>query len=588
MLVNPQKTIQQFRVAKVILLLFVLWITKGSAQNSTQLILDFKFENSSKQIKKLAYKQFHVDTALANVEIRNVVNTLVKMGFINALAKDYQFENNIVSSTIYTGKNYDVFTIRKFVFSDSIDVISKIKSRGKYTFTAKELFGFKRKIIDNYEQQGYPFAEVMLDSVEYGEQSVVADLKIIAHQKIKIDSINIYGNATISRKYLFKYLGVKPNDLYNENIIQNINARIKELPFVNETKPYKVIFTKKYAKLLLNIEKKKANKFDGFLGFLPDEKTGKINFTGQANIKLLNTLAHGENIEIEWRKLQLLTQDLKTNFTYPYIFNLPFGIEHTLKLYKRDTTFIDVANTLGIQYLLSAGNSIKFFVGKRNINLINTAGYEFTTTLPEFADISSTSYGIATNLNFTDYKLNPRKGFKTIITAAAATRQINKNQIFNPMVYDNLELVTQQYSVQGNIGYFFPILKKSTILFDAKFAKIIGSNIFTNELYRIGGLVSLRGFDEESIYASAYLMPSIEYRFLFDKNSAIFLFGNAAYYENISRNKRIIDRPFGFGTGIFFETKAGIFSLTYALGKQFYNPILVRNAKIHFGLVSVF
>ena len=131
-------------------------------------------------------------------------------------------------------------------------------------------------------------------------------------------------------------------------------------------------------------------------------------------------------------------------------------------------------------------------------------------------------------------------------------------------------------------------MKKSTILLDAKFAKVVGKNIFTNELFRIGGLVSLRGFDEESINASAYLIPTVEYRYLFDKNSALFLFANAAYYENVSRNYRIFDRPFGFGSGIFFETKAGIFSLTYALGKQFNNPILIRNGKIHFGLVSVF
>ena len=123
---------------------------------------------------------------------------------------------------------------------------------------------------------------------------------------------------------------------------------------------------------------------------------------------------------------------------------------------------------------------------------------------------------------------------------------------------------------------------------DLKYASIIGKNIFTNELYRIGGLVSLRGFDEESINASAYVMPSVEYRFLFDKNSALFLFANGAYYENVSRTQRVFDRPFGFGTGIFFETKSGIFSLTYAVGKQFNNPILLKNAKIHFGLVSIF
>jgi hypothetical protein len=73
-----------------------------------------------------------------------------------------------------------------------------------------------------------------------------------------------------------------------------------------------------------------------------------------------------------------------------------------------------------------------------------------------------------------------------------------------------------------------------------------------------------------------------------DKNSNIFLFASRAYLENISANKRIIDRPLSFGSGISFETKAGIFNLTYALGKQLNNPIILRAAKIHFGIVSLF
>jgi len=48
------------------------------------------------------------------------------------------------------------------------------------------------------------------------------------------------------------------------------------------------------------------------------------------------------------------------------------------------------------------------------------------------------------------------------------------------------------------------------------------------------------------------------------------------------------DNPFGFGAGMSFETKAGIFSIMYALGKQFDNPIDMKSAKIHFGIISTF
>ena len=44
----------------------------------------------------------------------------------------------------------------------------------------------------------------------------------------------------------------------------------------------------------------------------------------------------------------------------------------------------------------------------------------------------------------------------------------------------------------------------------------------------------------------------------------------------------------GIGVGTSFETKAGIFGLTYALGRQFDAPFELRSGKVHFGFTSLF
>jgi hypothetical protein len=46
--------------------------------------------------------------------------------------------------------------------------------------------------------------------------------------------------------------------------------------------------------------------------------------------------------------------------------------------------------------------------------------------------------------------------------------------------------------------------------------------------------------------------------------------------------------PFGFGAGISLETKAGWFSLSYALGKPADEKLDFRAAKIHFGYLNRF
>ena len=202
--------------------------------------------------------------------------------------------------------------------------------------------------------------------------------------------------------------------------------------------------------------------------------------------------------------------------------------------------------------------------------------------------MATTLYGLELKYNHLDYLFNPRKGYRIKIISSAGNKNIKKNSQINPTLYDSLKLKTTEYHIEANLGIFIPVFKKSTIWINNQMAYINNSTLFENELFRIGGLNSLRGFDEESIHASFFNILLIEYRYLFEKNSFFNIFWNGCYYEKKTHQAFVSDTPYGFGAGISFETKAGIFSLNYALGKQFDNPINFKSGKIHFGIVSYF
>jgi hypothetical protein len=64
-------------------------------------------------------------------------------------------------------------------------------------------------------------------------------------------------------------------------------------------------------------------------------------------------------------------------------------------------------------------------------------------------------------------------------------------------------------------------------------------------------------------------------------------FFDQGLYENRTRTY-VRDAPFGFGAGMSFGTRAGMFSVIYGLGRQFGNPINIRDGKIHVGYFAVF
>jgi hypothetical protein len=89
------------------------------------------------------------------------------------------------------------------------------------------------------------------------------------------------------------------------------------------------------------------------------------------------------------------------------------------------------------------------------------------------------------------------------------------------------------------------------------------------------------------LFATTKSSMSVEYRYLVDQNSRVFAFFDQSWYEN-NAVKYFNDKPFGFGFGFSFGTNLGIFSISYAQGKQFDNPILIKNGKVHFGYVAYF
>ena len=280
--------------------------------------------------------------------------------------------------------------------------------------------------------------------------------------------------------------------------------------------------------------------------------------------------------------------NLDINMNYPYLFQSQIGVNGKLKVFKKDTSYLELNQRLGVQYLLSGGNYLMLYFNNYSSNLINADKYASATVLPDFADVKFQQYGISILQSKLDYRLNPRQGYRLQISGAAGKKVISKNPELNEALYDNVELSSLQFKLQANVDLFIPFAKRSVIALSTKSGYIINDNMFLNELFRLGGLRTLRGFDEESINASLFAIGSIEYRFLLERNSNLYLFGDYAYYERTIQNDHVSDRPFSIGAGISFQTKPGIFSINYALGSQKNNPILLRAAKIHFGFVNYF
>lgn len=573
---------------RFITLLCIIWFVNLHAQEKKR--LEVFFTTNVSGLTKLIKPQAYTNNQEREKVIQKVLSICHDNAHLTAHFDSIAYDSTGTKAYLNTGKQYKWASISNGNIDDGI--LHTVRFSEKiYTnkpLYYKQLIKLQERLLVHYENNGYPFASVKLDSITITDSTLAGQLFLEKNTRITIDSITIKGDPKITPIYLYNYLGIKPGSLYDESKIKKVNTRISELPFLESTSPAVVKFTTKETKLALNLKTKRASQFDGILGILPDATTGKTIFTGDLKLKLNNGLGKGELIDINWRRLQSQTQDLRTQLVYPYLFKTSFGLDFEFQLYKRDTTFLDVTNTIGIQYLLTGENHFKIYYQNKTSTLLSAENLSVITATPQILDVNTNSYGLEFLFEQLDYRINPRKGYSIAINGNVGTKEIKRNTNINDAIYDSLQLKSTQYKANFSGNLFLPVLKRSTLKLGIKSAIISNPSLFTNELFRIGGLKNLRGFDEESIFASSYSIFTLEYRLLIEENSYIYLFGDAAIYENKSINSNLSDLPIGFGAGVSFETKAGIFSINYALGKQFDNPILIREGKIHFGLINYF
>lgn len=432
------------------------------------------------------------------------------------------------------------------------------------------------------EDHGHPFAQVSLDSLREDADGLSAVVRLDIGRPIVVDSVILRGTARTNLRYLQTHIGVRPGDPYNETLIRATERRLRELPFVTQRQRPYVQFTPERTKLYLFLDAKKASSINGIIGVQPNSTTGKVGVTGDLDLRLRNALRRGEAIELNWRSLQDATQDLRLRFDLPFLFNTPFGTDLSLKLFKRDSTFLEVNARAALTYLLPQGDKLSLFINSKSSDRLGNN----VLAVPGLADVKLTTYGLGAERERFDYRFNPRRGHALQLEGAVGRKQSTTAVLGE--LEPSPDITSVQYELNGKAILHIPLKRRSTFRMAAQGGAMLNDLLYSNELYRMGGLKSLRGVDEASILCNAFAIGTFEYRFVYEENANFFVFFDQAWWEDSSKEQLVSDTPMGFGLGTTFETKAGLFSLTYALGKQFANPIELRNGKVHFGFTSLF
>src|SRR5574343_128060 len=479
------------------------------------------------------------------------------------------------------------------------------------SFRSQDLQTLKKDLLEYLENNGYPFASIHTDSVLIDSNRIQTQLKVHKGPLYKIDSIRNFGSASISNGFLQRYLSLPNGAIYKKKDLQTISRRIDELTFLKEGRPWDLTRLGTGSILNLYLEPRKSSQINVLVGLLPalttpnniyESPRNKLQFTGEATVNLKNELGNGETIGLNWQQIQVKSPRLNISFDQPYLFGSAFGASFNFDLLKKDSSFLTINMMLGARYALSYNPQATLFIRNTSSNLVSvdTNLVIQTKRLPQEADVRALSFGIQYDGFNTDYRYNPTSGKEWTFSLAAGTKKVKRNNVIVQLVdknnpgfnfrslYDTIPENSFQFRLRGSMAHFFKITRVSTVKTSLSAGWFESPRIFRNELFQIGGYRLLRGFDEESIYASRYAVATVEYRYLIGRNSYMFGFVDAGWTQNQALSSGLSNQFLGAGLGMALETKAGIFNISFAAGKRNDVDLNLRQSKIHFGYINFF
>jgi len=549
-------------------ILFTVSLVKMQAQNFELRIYTKDTANTS-LLKSFEYVKIHENKQSIVHEVENISKKLAFNGFINNKYNLVQ-KDSIFNCTYTLHKKIDsirIYYSNKHINKNIISKLAKVYTNTYFEIATNRIEYSLNYIINYFENKGASFTSTSLNNLAQNNNKLTANLQLNISEERKINTIIVKGYNDFPRKYLKHYLSLSKNSIFNLNTLNNIETEVNTIPFVTQFKKPAILFTKDSTTLYLHLKKKQTNTFDGIIGFSNKEGSNKLIFNGYLNLSLNNIFNKGESFSLNWKNNGEEAQTLNLKFTTPYIVNSKFSTSCEFSIYKQDSTYVNTKSKINLNYSITKNNFADIIFANENSNLTSNTNLDASDFKNTFIGLSYTYSTLQEVKNLNNPKLLINLEY---LKGNRIVNHIKNNQ-------DKIKLVAE---------HLFKLNQKNSISIKSINELLIGKNLLQNEMYRIGGINTIRGFNEQSIFTSKYSVTNIEYHYNINSISQLYSITDIGILLEPIKNST--SKLYGLGLGYKTISNNSIINLSYVIGKNEKTPFNFNNSKVHIKISYLF
>ncbi len=393
-------------------------------------------------------------------------------------------------------------------------------------------------LLDSLTDSGYPFAKVSIvpKSILYhnGELEALVKFQIETGSFYRIGTIGFTGKEVTSERLLTLESRLERGDMFRRTEMVRAQERLGRLSFISHVDSARLYDVGNgILEIEIPIHEQKVNRASGIVSMAP----GSDKPTGELTLEFGNLLGTGRQMGFSWHGLNPDRRGIRFNYREPWLFSQPLHPRYELERWE-DTLTISTKHHVDIEWEPYDRFSLFAGVTKERI------------TFPERDTVSSTALlvNLGASFNQMDHVWNPTSGYSVSYHSSNGVRHWNGSDVSSSSLRrERIDLIGA--TTISNIWVFYG---------RCSVEDISGSGIVTDDLTRIGGIGSIRGYPKETYLARGSLLGGGEVRWRPDRNGYLGLFGDIGYIYRYDSSYDYFDRLLSsFGVTASIMTEAG-------------------------------
>lgn len=330
--------------------------------------------------------------------------------------------------------------------------------------------------------------------------------------------------------------------------------------------------------IVLSVTEEESGSFDLAFGYQPSAAGAAL--VGSGHLALHNPFGGGRSFRLNLDRLPGQTSRFEAEAADPYFLGTPISVATMFRGYQQDSLFHRQHVGLEVGYQIRGGPEI-FASGTLERSRPGVAGFRIEGGRQRIARSDLRMLGSGIRLHFLDYARNPSRG---IIVEATAERGLNRRsqtRIVDADTTREHRAVRQDRATLLARSYL-PLGAQGVIVTGIDLHALLSDEYDRSYFIRIGGLRTLRGYDDDQFLVRLAGRGIAEYRHRLDRLSYLLAFVDLAYLERPQLHD--IDGfqawRTGFGIGAQFDTGFSLMNVVLAA-----NPTDgITTPRIHAGI----